>query len=160
MTRRQYTRWAGFHSGHAPLEENLVRAPGNNAVTMAQEGDSLLGSHKMNAPQGPQRNKSPARFYHGLLTVVFLVLFLDSIISLGTFGMVQAKVHGLVPDDAFTSGQCILFGTQVEKFGEIKIRLSRVGSCAFVLWGQVSIVIVSFVWIVFSIVMAVVAPRM
>ena len=111
----------------------------------------------MEVQEVPQRRKGPARLYHGLLTVVFLVLFLDSIISLGTFGTVQAKLESLRRRSLVPFGQCILFGSRTE---EDFIKLSQLGSCGFVLWGQVSIAIVAFVWIVVSIVMAVIAPRM
>lgn len=113
------------------------------------EKDSLI------RPNAPSRNKKPARFYYVLMVLVFMVLFLDSVISLGSLGVVQQRLHNLSP-----VSKCILFGSRgIDYDNDVVIYLPNVGACAFVLWGQVSIVVVSFVWIVLYISQAVIAPR-
>ncbi len=112
----------------------------------------------MQSVEDVPRNKTPARVYYIVLIVIFLALFLDSVISLGSFGVVQGRVNNLA-----SIPQCILFGTFIRFDQTLQLSIidfSRIGSCAFVLWGQVSIVIVSFVWIGFCVVQAVIAPNM
>ena len=88
----------------------------------------------------PSRNKGLSRCYYFFILVVFLVLFLDNIVSLGSFGVIQAKLSG-------SGDRCILFGVRPDEHNFI---LNKLGVCAFILWGQVSIIIVAFVWLIYS----------
>ncbi len=129
------------------------------------EDTALLGSSSSarqmdHVQHQQQRNKKPARVFYVLLTIVFMVLFLDSVVSLGCFGMVQRELHNFQPQLQADGSQCILFGSLGrQQNGDPGIYLPRIGTCVFVLWGQVSIVILSFVWIVYCVAQAVIAPR-
>ena len=99
------------------------------------------------APSGSE-NKRPARCYYCFMVVLFLMLFLVSVISLGSFGVIQAKVSNLWP---IRAQSCILFASSPgSKPDKIYIDLSRISICAFVLWGQVSVTIVVFVWLIYN----------
>lgn len=99
----------------------------------------------------PRRNKRPARCYYCFILVLFLMLFLDSTVSLGTFGAVQAEVNNFWSP----KNSCILFGSFVT-YGCVD--LPNIGSCAFVLWGLVSVTIVAFLWLIYSSVLFVLSP--
>jgi hypothetical protein len=94
--------------------------------------------------------------------VIFFILLLISVISLGSFGVVQKKVHDFsneLPPDS----KCILFGRFFEKKkvndkDRVVVKLPSLGPCGFALWGLVSIFIVAFVWFVYSIVMIAFGP--
>ena len=94
----------------------------------------------MDASEAPDENKRQARCYYCFKMAVFLVLFLDSVVSLGSFGVIQAKVSNIRP----RAQSCILFGSSGPH-----INLSTIGICAFILWGQISVTIVVFVWLIY-----------
>ena len=109
-----------------------------------------------------QRNKGPSRLYFIIFSVIFFALLLDSVISLGTFAVIQRRVVSFWPNLPNDS-KCILFASYGGKRvsdGHVWIRLSKLGVCGYMLWGQVSVVIVAFMWMAYSIVMICVAPRM
>ena len=110
------------------------------------EATSLVGSGSKET-----KKSKTARCYYCFMLVVFLVLFLDSVISLGIFGAIQAKVNNL----RTSNNTCILFGTLATSTEDsvVCIDLPNVGSCAFVLWGLVSVTIVAFVWLIYFIVL-------
>jgi len=124
----------------------------------ADSSTSLLGKPEV------MKNKSPARFYFSLLIFIFFALLLDSVVSLGTLGMIHHKITKFLGYDGSTSVNrtCILFAKydNTAPTYPTEVVLSGVGLCAFVLWGQVSIVIVAFVWLVHCICMFVFGPRL
>ena len=104
------------------------------------------------------RSKTRARIYYFILLLVCIVLLLDSVISLGSFGVIQARVNNFRTE---VNNTCILYGTYAGEFEDyVAIDLSHIGSCAFVLWGQVTMVIIALGWMVFYVIQSVVAPRM
>ena len=113
---------------------------------------SLLGKNKrLGSASGP------GRFHFSVCSVFFLVLLLVTVISLGTFGVIQRRITNLEPNN---SQQCILFARYAGmKDGYTVLRLSALGVCGFTLWGQISLVIVAFVWLVYSITQAVLGSR-
>lgn len=113
---------------------------------------SLLGKNKrLGSASGP------GRFHFSVCSVFFLVLLLVTVISLGTFEVIQRRITNLEPNN---SQQCILFARYAGmKDGYTVLRLSALGVCGFTLWGQVSLVLVAFVWLVYSITQAVLGSR-
>ena len=110
----------------------------------------LLGSGNVHTEV---RSRSKwVKVYFFVFAVIFFVLLLDSVVSLGSFGVLQRKVHD------HTYGQCILFGHNAGKKDDVQYRLSPIGACAFALWAQVSIVLIAFIWFVYSVVMIAFGP--
>ena len=99
--------------------------------------------------RGRDRNKTLARLYFSVFSVLYAVLLLDNLISLGSFGAKQAETSSKTTEE---TGKCILFGTNV---GGNKVHLGPKRSCSFVLWGQSSLVIVAFMWLGYSILAAI-----
>ena len=119
------------------------------------------------APLPVSRDKGPARCYFVMMTVVYFALVLMAVVALGSFGIKQAKITRRQLDlGGDPSKTCILFakflGTRDEPDGTkvYMIELKSPGLCGYVLWGLISIIIVAVVWLVYSIVLAVIAPKM
>ena len=115
------------------------------------------------ADQPPSRKKGPSRLYFSIFSFIFLVVVLVSVIALGSFGVKQndfTKIRGkLNPPGHY----CILFSRHVghdDVYDRDIVELSTFGSCAFVLWGQISVLIVSVVWLVYFIVLTIFGARM
>ena len=107
-----------------------------------------------------QRRKGSAKCYYLTSAVVYFVLVLDSIISLGAFGVMQKRVADFT-DDLPQGSRCILFGEYYDKIGDLTIiKLSGLGVCVFTLWGQVSIAVLTFVWLVYRIILIFIGPRL
>ena len=118
------------------------------------------------APLPVSRNKGPARCYFVMMAVVYFALVLMAVVALGSFGIKQAEITrrelnlGIDP-----SKTCILFAKFLETRMEndktvYVIELKSPGLCGYVLWGLISITIVAVVWLVYSIVLAVISPKM
>ena len=106
---------------------------------------------------GQNRNKTPARIYFFVFSLLYAVLLLDNVISLGCFGVKQAHVDSKTTE---WTGKCILFGTFAGTHdGKNKVHLGSKGTCAFVLWGQASLSIVAFVWLGYSIIAAILGSK-
>ena len=116
----------------------------------------LLGDGYRSGRDNDNRASKPARFYYLSCSVFFLALVLCSMISLGTFGVVQrdlSKFVSKLPENV-NHNSCILFARYGGKVdGKDKIHLSEQGSCVFTLWSQVSLVLVSFFWLVYFLVL-------
>ena len=116
----------------------------------------LLSSQQVTTTK---KRKAGAKVYFFILSIIFFVLLLGSIVSLGAFGVLQNRVAGFL-DYLPHGSKCILFGKYYGDLdGETLIKLSDLGGCGFTLWGQVSIVIVAFVWFVYSLVLICLGPR-
>ena len=108
-----------------------------------------------------RRNKGPARCYFVMMAVVYLALLLTAVIALASFGIKQADIVKLIAkSDADPDQTCILFAKHTTVLGADVVELNSPGVCGYVLWGLISITIVPFVWFVYSIVLAVIAPKM
>lgn len=122
-------------------------------------GESGEESKLLGGPSNEQSSRKPARCYYFMLILVFFILFIDCVVSLGSFGVIQYKVNNFYKKDPLhpnvTFNTCILFGkfSRDLENGIHVVKLTNIGSCAFVLWGLISIMIVAFVWLVFSIVL-------
>ena len=119
------------------------------------------------APLPVSRNKGPARCYFVMMAVVYFALVLMAVVALGSFGIKQAEItrrHLDLRGDP--SKTCVLFakflGTTDGPDGKTiyNIELKSPGLCGYVLWGLISITIVAVVWLVYSIVLAVIGPKM
>jgi hypothetical protein len=117
-------------------------------------------------PLPVSRNKGPARCYFVMMAVVYLVLLLMAVVALGAFGIKQSQItKRQINLGADRSQTCILFAQFVSKEmrGDQEViikRLQPAGVCGYVLWGLISITIVAFVWFIYSIVLAVMGPKM
>jgi hypothetical protein len=118
-------------------------------------------------PLPVSRNKGPARCYFVMMAVIYLVLLLMAVVALGSFGIKQSEItRRQIKLGLDRSQTCILFAqfqrTTTTKDGQtvhIK-KLQPPGVCGYVLWGLISITIVAFVWFIYSIVLAVMGPKM
>ena len=117
-------------------------------------------------PLPVSRNKGPARCYFVMMAVVYLVLMFMAVVALGSFGIKQSEITRRQINLGLDRSQtCILFvqylgpDTKDGQVVHIK-RLKPAGVCAYVLWGLISITIVAVVWFIYSIVLAVIGPKM
>jgi hypothetical protein len=94
-----------------------------------------------------------SRIYFLIFAVIYFALLLGSAVSLGSFGVAQQKLKTYLHNKYSLGPRCILFVHHDNAPPPI-------GACGYTLWGQVSILIVAFVWLVYSIVLFFVAPRM
>lgn len=94
--------------------------------------------------------------YFSMLIVVFFILFIVCVVALGGFGVTQYRVSNFVNEDIpeVRVNVCILFGTfnssrTLEDGTEVVfINMTNIGSCAFALWGLISIMLVAFMWLI------------
>ena len=113
-----------------------------------------------------RRNKGPARCYFVMMAVVYLALVLMAVVALGSFGVKQAEITKRQLNLGYDHSQtCILFEetprTENRDGRTVYIkRLKPAGVCGYVLWGLISITIVAVVWFIYSIVLAVIGPKM
>ena len=116
-------------------------------------------------PFVPERNKGPSRCYNVMMTVVYFALLLMAVVALGSFGAKQTQITDRAQKEYnSTAHSCILFSTYVrteERDNKkiVYIKFHTNGVCGYVFWGLTSITIVAFVWFIYSIVQAVIAPR-
>ena len=96
-----------------------------------------------------------------MMIVVYFALLLMAVVALGSFGAKQADIDKLTRD-INPDHTCILFAKHLgtDENGIKRIRLNSPGLCGYVLWGLVSITIVAFVWLIFSVVLAAIGPKM
>ena len=118
-------------------------------------------------PLPVSRNKGPARCYFVMMAVVYLVLMFMAVVALGSFGIKQSEITRRQINLGLDRSQtCILFAqylrTETRDDGQVVHikRLKPPGVCGYVLWGLISITIVAVVWFIYSIVLAVIGPKM
>ena len=104
------------------------------------------------------QNKGPARCYFMMMAIVYVTLALMAVVALGGFGIKQAEIARSVCCDP--SKTCILFAKLKNVDGKAVIDFNLPGVCGYVLWGLISITIVAVVWLVYSIVLAIIGPKM
>ena len=103
-------------------------------------------------PRQPSRGQLWARIHYGVLAGVYLVLFIVALVALGTFAAAEAEVSDAASQRRLEN-KCVLYATIRDGF----LVLSESSACGFVLWGQASLLIVLFVWLVYNIVLLVLA---
>ena len=114
--------------------------------------------------KGVCKKNPAARCYYVFMFLVYLILFLVSVVALGSFGVIQHRVSRFYAGNK-QYNSCILYGAfkgyDVDDDGNKRaiVRLTNIGSCGFVLWGLISVVIVMFVWAVFSFLQIFIVPR-
>lgn len=107
-----------------------------------------------------QRSKGRARVYFFTSAVIYFMLVLDSIISLGAFGVLQKRVANS-GDNLPPTSKCILFAHyDGKRNGRTIFKLSDVDTCAYILWGLVSVSLLTFAWLVYTIVLIFIGPRL
>ena len=101
-------------------------------------------------PPVSSKKRGASRLYFVVVSVMFAVLLLISVISLGSFAAKHAEIS-----DSTSGGRhsCVLFGRNSP------LELGLNGYCAFVLWGQVTLIVVFLVWLIYSIVLTIVGPK-
>ena len=115
-------------------------------------------------PIQPTRNKGPSRCYNLSFVLIYSALLIMAVVTLGTFGAKHAQIAERVNKlyNTTTAPSCILFSTFNHinvTSGVIYINLHSNGVCGYVLWGLTSVSIVAFVWVVNSIVQAIIGPN-
>lgn len=90
-----------------------------------------------------------ARLYYVLLAVVYLVILIIELVTLGTFGVEFTRTNSLYTTDPV----CVLYGSATET-NEVNVLLNNNASCGFTFWGIVTVVLVLLVWTGLHIVMA------
>ena len=117
-------------------------------------------------PPVPERNKGPSRCYNVMMIVVYFALLLMAVVALGSFGAKQSQIADRAKKEYNSAAHsCILYSvydrTEERDDGKkvVYIKFHTNGVCGYVFWGLASITIVAFVWFIYSIVQAVIAPR-
>ena len=103
----------------------------------------------------PTRNRRSSRCYNVAMIVVYFVVLIIAVVALGSFGRKQADIRQLF--HGVTDKACILFFTLDDLENK---EFHSAGVCGYVLWGLVSVAIVVFVWLVYSIVQVGIGPKM
>ena len=113
-------------------------------------------------PAGPNRaSRFPYRMHYAVLATVYFVALILALVALGSFGVKEAEVHSFVRDHNLRQGHnCILYAKPIDEYNERRILLSTAGPCNFVLWGEVSVLIVVVVWFIYNIVLMALGPKM
>ena len=96
------------------------------------------------------------------MIVAYFAVLIIAVVALGSFGKKQADISQRFHALGSTDNTCILFGTTTRYDSVNKVRyvkLHSAGLCGYVLWGLVSIAIVVFVWLVYSIVLTAIGPK-
>ena len=110
----------------------------------------------------PKRNKGPSRCYNVMMIVVYFALLVLAVVALGSFGAQQNQMKDRAQKRHYSAHSCILYSTFLrkdEQTGVVHIKLHTNGVCGYVFWGLTSVTIVSFFWFIYSIVQAIIAPR-
>ena len=119
------------------------------------------------------RNKRPARCYFMTMAVVYLVLLITAVVALAHFGLREAEINRVNSQDKLRLGvihpsqTCILFAKHADADdpdfdlpNDFILDLHSSALCGYVLWGLISVTIVAFVWLVYSIVLAAIGSKM
>ena len=108
----------------------------------------------------PKRNKGPSRCYNVMMIIVYFALLLMAVVALGSFGATQSKIKDRTQKEHNSTHSCILYSTYLRTENKIVyIQFHTNGVCGYVFWGLTSVTIVAFVWFIYSIVQAIIAPR-
>ena len=144
----------------------MVYGKSNQPVAMYQSvNQSVLedksGDEYIPPPIQPTRNKGPSRCYNLSFVLVYSALLTMAVVTLGTFGAKHAQIAERENkiSNTSTAPSCILFSTYNRtnaSNGVIFINLHSNGVCGYVFWGLTSVCIVAFVWVVNSIVQAII----
>ena len=100
-----------------------------------------------------------------MMIVVYFALLLMAVVALGSFGVKQSQIADRTQKEYNSrTNSCILYSTyaRTEERDNKKIvymNFHTNGVCSYVFWGLIWITIVAFVWFIYSIVQAVIAPR-
>ena len=98
-----------------------------------------------------------------MMAVIYLALLIMAVVALAHFGIREAEINQLKSEHKIAifhpSQTCILFAKHVEGDAANKpvSDLHSSGLCGYVLWGLISITIVTFVW---NVVLAAIGPKM
>jgi hypothetical protein len=111
----------------------------------------------------PERDKGPSRCYNVIMIVVYFALLLMAVVALGSFGAKQSQITDRAQKHYnSTAFSCILYSTYLranETTKTVYVKFHTNGVCGYVFWGLTSITIVAFVWFIYHIVQAVIAPK-
>ena len=97
------------------------------------------------------------RLYYVIISaLVGLILFIQ-LVSLGTFGVQFSRTTSFWKEhvDESVSVVCVLYGTESTGLANIALPTSA-SACGFVLWGNVTIILLLLVWLVIQVVMAII----
>ena len=115
------------------------------------------------SPAAPKSSKVLSQCYNATFIVVYIVLLMMAVVALGTFGAKHAQIAERMNkiSNTSTAPSCILFSTYnstnvLNGVSVIVINLHSNGLCGYVFWGLTSLCIVAFVWVVNSIVQAII----
>ena len=109
----------------------------------------------------PRRDRGPSRCYNVMMIVVYFAMLIMAVVALGTFGVTEARINHRTRVLGNSSARsCILFSdfAYTDTEGVVHIYLNSSGLCGYVLWGLISVTIVVFIWLIYSIVQAVIGP--
>ena len=130
----------------------------NQSMLEDKSGDDYIPP-----PIQPTRNKGPSRCYNLSFVLIYSALLILAVVTLGTFGAKHAQIAERENKrfNTSTAPSCILFSTYNSTnvsngVSEIFINLHSNGGCGYVFWGLTSVCIVAFVWVVNSIVQAII----
>ena len=119
---------------------------------------------KKSLPPKPGNSRLYARLHYGVIAAVYSVLTIIALVALGSFGALEAHVRNFARRVSLENS-CILYTTDTntqEVIDGTTVRLIEFGvtsACGFVLWSQSSALIVLFVWVVYNIVLLVLARK-
>ena len=109
----------------------------------------------MDAPTPSKRNGC-SRLFHCTMAVVYLVVLLTAVISLGAFATKQNEIASIVPD-LLTEPKCVLFVSYSGKLNPDKLPKMKLGqdaTCLMSIWGEAALAFASLGMFIFAVVLA------
>ena len=107
----------------------------------------------MDAPIPSKRNGC-SRLFHCIMAVVYFVVLLTAVISLGTFATKQNDIASITFPGL---PRCVLFASyegHIDPDGLPQIRLGQDAICLFSIWGEAALACVSLGMFIFAVVLA------
>ena len=103
----------------------------------------------MNTDHSRRYRNRQARVANGATAVLYLVIFLLSLISFSVFLMKQLHVNNETIYNNSTFGDCLLYASDTEDSTYPSIHLGRSQLCAFVIYGELCVTVFALVFFFF-----------
>lgn len=102
------------------------------------------------------------RLYYSIISAILMLILFIQLVTLGTFGVQFSSTNSYWSQQVESGGTvCVLYGDEPKDL-EANIALpTSAGACGFVLWAIVTTILISIVWIVVQVFMAIIGkPKM
>ena len=145
----------GFKPGEFSESRGVVCKRDTFLFTKQSSPDLRL---RMDAPMPPKRNGC-SRLFHCIMAVVYLVVLLTAVISLGTFATKQNEIAST----ALLGPSCVLFSSYSGKIDQNNqlpiIKFGQDAACVFSIWAEAALACASVGMFIFAVVLAAIGTQ-